>query len=368
VRALGIELLADDEVAGHVARACRNVLSLGGWRMGISADEVNQIADQGRALAERVGDRSSQAVILAAHGTRHGVGGRAGLYYDMARKSVDLLDDDSPLEERIYTGAMVGYSSWCCGRLAEALAAFERVESLAEGDPNAGFELLGFSAWSWASQVQGAALGYLGRFDQADKAAITAIQRSRKHGHTENLCFALLTRNLGALARGSLPEGAPDPREAVLEGMELAEEVGSSYSATLGRVSLGHAYFLVGDFAEAVKESHVALDMMHERNNVLEVLTQTLSTLSESLRRLGDQAGAVDAGRKAVHTAERQPCIADGVRAQTVLGLALIERGDSDHRGEAEACLKGAKTWLDESGARGMGMRVEELEQKLASL
>ena len=144
--------------------------------------------------------------------------------------------------------------------------------------------------------------------------------------------------------------------------------MGSSYSATIARVCLGQAHFLVGDFAEAVKESRVALDMMHERNNVLEVLTQTLSTLSESLRRLGDHAAAVDAGRKAIETAEQQPCIADGVRAQTVLGLALIEQGGSNHRGEAEACLKGAKTWLDESGARGMETRVEELEQKLASL
>jgi hypothetical protein len=30
--------------------------------------------------------------------------------------------------------------------------------------------------------------------------------------------------------------------------------------------------------------------------------------------------------------------------------------------------LKGAKTWLDESGARGMQTRVAELEQKIASL
>jgi len=368
VRALGIELLADDEVAGHVARACRNVLSLGGWRMGISADEVNEIADQGRALAERVGDRSSQAVILAAHGTRHGVGGRAGLYYDMARESVDVLDDGSPLEERIYTGAMVGYSSWCCGRLAEALAAFERVESLAEGDPNAGLELMGFSAWCWAPQQQSMALGYLGRFDEADEASTTAIQRSRKYGHTENLCFALLTRDLGASARGSLAEGAPDPREGVLEGVEIAEEVGSNYSKVVAQVSLARVQLLVGDFAEAAKMARVGLDMMRERDNALETLTQTLSTLSESLRRLGDHAGAIEAGREAVQTAEQQPCIADGVRAQTDLGLALIEQGGSDPRGEAEACLRGAKRWLEESGARGMQARVDELEQKLASL
>jgi tetratricopeptide (TPR) repeat protein len=286
----------------------------------------------------------------------------------MTREAADLLNDDSPLEDRIYTGAMVGYSAWCCGRLAEALAAFERVESLAEGDPNAGFELLGFSAWSWSAQQKSMAFAYLGRFDEANKAAITAVERARKHSHIENLCFALLTQHLGSLARGSLLEGARDPRETALEGMQLIEEVGSSYSATVSRVCLGQAHLLVGDFAEAATESSVALDMMHERNNALEMLTSTLSTLSESLRQMGNHAGAVDAGREAVHTAEQQPCIADGVRAQTVLGLALIEQRGSNHRGEAEACLRGAKAWLDESGARGMEARVEALERKIASL
>ena len=129
-------------------------------------------------------------MILVAHGARYGVGGRADLYYDMTRQAVALLDNDSPLEERIYTWTGVGYSAWCRGRTSEALAAFEQVESLAEDNPNAGFELSGFSAWTWASHMQAMALAFLDRPDEADEAASAAIGRC----HSWSLASTVWTR------------------------------------------------------------------------------------------------------------------------------------------------------------------------------
>jgi class 3 adenylate cyclase/tetratricopeptide (TPR) repeat protein len=367
VRSLGAELLEEDEVAGHVARASRMVLSLGGWRMGISAEEVNAIAEQGRALAERIGDRSCQAVILAAHGARRGLGGRAGLYYDMAKEALALLDDDCPLEDRLYCRTMLGYSAWCCGRVSEALESFQQAQRLAEGDPNAGFELSGFSAWTWSQHMQSMALNYLGRFDEAERASNAAIQLGRQHGQSENLGWALLTSFLGHLLRDELPEGVQDPRELAVQASEIAEEVGSNYSLTIAEAFLGHAHYLAGDFEQAVEAQRRTLRRMEERENALEARTFAQSTLSESLRKLGDLEGAIEAARAAVSAATEQPCIADGVRAQVVLGLALLERNAPDERTEAETCLEGARAWLEESGALGLKTRVEELEQKLGA-
>jgi class 3 adenylate cyclase/tetratricopeptide (TPR) repeat protein len=371
VRALGSELLDDDDVAAHVARACRTILSLGGWRMGISADQVNEIANQGRSLAERVGDVSSQAVILAAHGARHGVGGRQDLYYKMAREALALLDDDWKLEERVYAWTSVGYSAWCCGRTVEALSAFEQVESLSEGNPNVGFGLSGFSAWTWSAHMQSFALGYLGRLDEVEPAVGAAIALARKYNQTENLGWALLCRANSWLAAGSVPESSPDPREAALEAMEIALEVGGSYSTVVANANLGHAHLMMGDFTEAVKAERIALGLMKESRTALEMTSAALSTLSEALRELGDYSEAVDTARRAVEVAEQQPCIADGIRAQTVLGQALIalsENGGPDPRDEVETCLVGAKKWLEESGAYGMAPRIAELEQRLSSL
>jgi hypothetical protein len=97
-------------------------------------------------------------VILNAHGTRHGTGGRVARYYEMTRQARSLLDDDSPLEERIFISVGVGYSAWVCGRVGEAQESFEHVERLAKGDPNAGFSLVGFSAWTWSLHQQSMAL------------------------------------------------------------------------------------------------------------------------------------------------------------------------------------------------------------------
>jgi hypothetical protein len=134
---------------------------------------------------------------------------------------------------------------------------------------------------------------------------------------------------------------------------------------------MAHAQLLMGDFADAVRTVRSALELMSESKTAIESKTGALSTLSESLRALGDHAAAVEAGREAVEVARRQPHIAEGVRAQTVLGEALIaasQNGGPDPWNEVEACLDGARQWLEESGARGMLPRVNALEERLASL
>ncbi len=122
----------------------------------------------------------------------------------------------------------------------------------------------------------------------------------------------------------------------------------------------------MGDFAQAEKASRQALEAMGERGTGVESQTETLAILSESRRALGDLPGAIDAARNAVETAAQQPCIANGIRAQVALGLALLEEGGVDAQSQAETCLRGATTWLEESGARGLEPRVRELEQQLA--
>jgi class 3 adenylate cyclase len=365
VRELGASLLEEDEVARHVARACRMVLSLGGWRMGISADEVNAIAEQGGALAERIGDRSSQAVILNAQGARYGTGGHPDRYYEMTHRARTLLDDDSPLEEQITVWIGVSYSAYCCGRTREAYEGFQHLERLAKGDPNGGFELVGFSAWTWSLHQQSVALNQLGRFEEAARLSNAAIQLARQHGQNENLCWALLTSINGSIILGKVPEGTPDPREPVVQAAEIAEELGSSYSTTISRAYLGHAHWLAGDFEQAAETERAALRLMEEKQNALDGLTSVQSTLSESLRELSDLDGAIEAARAAVRTATEQPCIADGIRAQVALGLALLARGGAEDRVEAKACLKGARAWLEESGALGYRERVAELERRL---
>jgi hypothetical protein len=47
-------------------------------------------------------------------------------------------------------------------------------------------------------------------------------------------------------------------------------------------------------------------------------------------------------------------------------GVALLARGGPDDRAEAEACLTGARAWLEESGAAGYAGRVAELDARLA--
>ena len=172
-------------------------------------------------------------------------------------------------------------------------------------------------------------------------------------------------------ARGHRQARCPPKRQRSHDVELDASVTHESHGQSMHGVAFRHPIALV--FTEQTTRPHVgtALELMDENRTGLEMRTSALSTLSESLRQLGDYTGAVEAARKAVETAQQQPCIADGIRAQTVLGTALIAlngNGGPDPRDEVKACLSSAAEWLEESGALGMEPRIRELEQRLASL
>ena len=117
---------------------------------------------------------------------------------------------------------------------------------------------------------------------------------------------------------------------------------------------------------QAIAAADRALKLMQERNTAIEMKTVVLTLRSEALRGLGDLPGAIEAGREAVDVARRQPCIADGIRAQVTLGLALLDSEEDTASDEAVMCLEGANAWLKESGACGFASHVRELEDRLA--
>ena len=123
-----------------------------------------------------------------------------------------------------------------------------------------GRELVGFSPLIWAETVAAWTLAQAGRFDECWPRAERAIRMAREHGAQENLGWALGGLSLCAyLARGTSRVPVTDVRRAALEGVEIAEAVGSRYSQIMASSHLAIALFLSGDYGASEERFTEAL-------------------------------------------------------------------------------------------------------------
>jgi len=191
VLALTDGLDASDERSALRLDACQSLLIQGGWRVGLSSEEVEQLFTEGRELTTRSADADKTIGLYIGYATVVGLGGDVRRYHEIARETFDLIDARvSPGPTAILLVAM-SYSSFCLGRLRNALEFAERVPSAVKGDPNAGIETAGFSALGWSFQqraVQGALLGCL---DDARVLLREAIRLARSRDPGDVLIWSL---------------------------------------------------------------------------------------------------------------------------------------------------------------------------------
>ena len=370
VRDLGTPLAGDDdEIAQLCLRACRAILLLGGWRLGVSDSAVRALTDQARSLAERFGDRTALATLLSAESISTGLlrGDMRG-FYEKQRAARALLGEDASREDRIFVHTSVVFSTYVIGRVAEAVPLFDELIELGAGDPRAGLAGIGFGIIAWGQSMGSQALAMAGRFDEAAERNEQAIRLARKHGLSENLGWALGASAQIALWAGSVLTGAPDPRAAAVESLEHAEDVGASRARELGLLYLACAERFVGNFEAADRNAAEALDLIREEGTGQDYRVALISTRSVAQRELGNAVGALELAREAVDLAERQPCLHWGIDARLALARAWLAVEGPAAREDVEACLERASEWLGESGARAFEPQILEVRAELAGV
>ena len=370
VRDLGTPLAGkDDEIARLCLLACRAILQLGGWRLDFSEAQVRALGEQGRVLAERLGDHTALATLLASESTSMAtLRGDLRGHYEASRAARALLGEDASREDRILVHFGVAFSTWAMGRVAEALPLFDEAVELGAGDPRAGFGSVGFGIIAWGHMHTSQLLALAGRFDESAERLEQAIRLARQLGLSENLGWALGASGQCALLAGSVLVGAPDPRAAAVESLELLEGVGDSFSRVVGRWCLAGAERFAENFEAADRIAAEALDLVREAGTGQELVVPLISTRSIAQRERGNTAGALELAREAVDIAERQPCIHFGIDARLALARALLAVDGPAAREDVEAGLARASEWVDESGARAFEPQMLEVRAELAEV
>ena len=364
VRELGRSL---DDLDSKESRllACRNILAGGTWRLGMTEEEMRDMLDEGRALARELRRPAAIAAMLVGVAAHAGVLGRVETALEIAMEASAMINNEMDRSEiaAIETGR--AYWLLSSGRLGAALAAFDQIIEISQGDPDIGREIVGYSPLIWSETLASWALACTGNFAECWPRAERAVRLAREHQAQENLGWALgiLAREVH-LAGGAFGSPLGDHRSAALQAVEIAEAGGSRYSQIHASVSLAIAHFLSGDFNASTETFTTALEQSQSARTALEVRPYHLAVFADLCLARGDAARAISRAREAIEIADADGSWFMSALGRTVLADALV---CSDAPGsEITAVVTTARQFVDKSGGNSLLPRLRVAEARLA--
>jgi class 3 adenylate cyclase/tetratricopeptide (TPR) repeat protein len=362
---LSADLPDREEIAMLRLAICQSI-STRSFRIGLSEEEMSDLAAEGRRLAEQLGDRGALISLIGGEGMRRGHKGDMRRYYELAREAAAVDAPSVDLDVRVFSQCIVAYPAHCTGRLAEALAALERVLLLSGGDPRVGFGSAGFSFVGVGHQLISLTQTLLGRYDEGCLELIRGLRFCREHELTEQLGWTLNVATYLAWMTGGTPSGAPECRAAAIESVEMADRQEISNSRVAARVGLTLAHRAMGDHAACAEASRETIALGEELGASVEWSFLPYSCLAHALREQGDARGAVEAATQSVALADRIGQKGWGIDALLALALAVLAAEESAAAERAEAHLARADEWLAETGARAFEPMILEARAELA--
>jgi len=357
--------LDDAEGKASRLRACCAIVTGGGWRLGMSEDEVQECLDEARALAQELGHPEAIAAPLAGYAAMLTVQGRNAEAIEIVDEARGMLSDDMDASARLFVEGVGSFTELVAGRVRVALETCGRMAQRAGGDPQFGRGLTGFSPLIWAEMQSAWALAWAGRFDECWARTDRALRMAREHGDKETLCWTLGQNACCAyLARG--PSGTPvkDLRIAALEAVEIAEAVGSPYSQITASSWLAVALLVRGDIEASEEQFTHALAQARSAGTSLDWHGIYLAAWADAGLARGDAEAAITRAREGIEWADAAGARFQAALARTVLADALEGAGVPAH--EIAPVLAQAHALVRETGGDSLLPRLREVEARLA--
>jgi len=231
--------------------------------------------------------------------------------------------------------------------------------------PQVGRELSGFSPLILADRNGAWMLAQEGRFDECWPRLERAIRMAREHAAKENLGFALGGLSLCAyLARGTSRVPVADLRRACLEGMEIAEALGSWYSQIVASYALATACFVNGDYEACEERFTEALAQARDAGTALEWQSYYLAVFADACLARGDAEAAIARAREGIEAADAGGAWFQAALARAALVDALVRAGAPEN--QVAPVIAAARDLVRKSGGDSLLPRLREAETRLA--
>jgi class 3 adenylate cyclase/tetratricopeptide (TPR) repeat protein len=318
------------------------------WREGIGEEETAHAFAEGKALANRLDDRSLLARVYNGYGPVRGFAGDLAEYVRLSSEAVRLADET--VDARLRVGLRIGlaYSLFQNGRLSEALRVIDRACQLSMNDPSVGAEVVGFRPYPLFCGMRAGVLAEMGRFEESSQDLERALELGHENLEPEALSWIYAYGAMLAEERGDRQEALA----SAVRATDLAEKVGSPADRGLAHFILGRARVLNEDWNEATAALNHALSIAREAGTGSLWDPSTLAALARAHLATGEFDRARSAADQAVLLAEQRGAKVWEIEAQLAVAhvLARTERGDAAQA--IEQALKRAADRIEETAAR----------------
>jgi class 3 adenylate cyclase/tetratricopeptide (TPR) repeat protein len=370
VLVLTAELPEGEERTGLRLGACTTVLIQGGWRLGLSGEQTEALFVEGRALAARAGDNDARLILINGYAARVGLAGGDVRRYDaLAREAHPLVDESTSPAVHGLTLLGRAYSSFLLGQIDEALRLAAEMPEVLAGDLQLGLDLVGFSllAWSWQNRAE--QLACRGRLDDARACQREAERLAHAGDVGEVLVWVRLNEVVIGSTAGERDERVLEElRRGAFEALELAEQIGSSFSRVLSHMRLGAARALHGEWEDAVRACETALQISSEHQTCLEWESEILYQLAEARLGAGDLPAAQTAAEEGIRLARERGQLYFEALNHLARARVLRRARGADARDEIEQTLDRALVLVEETNGRSIEPQLLEERARLSNL
>jgi len=337
----------DSKEVQTLALAARwRMLNLG-WRIGLDEATARRLFDEGRDLAQRLGDAPGHVGMLLFFGITRMMAGAIeealGIFAD-ARRLAEQCDDPTLVLETLGPPIHAYISA---GRLNQALEDAEAGIAALRTRPEAGREMFGLTPSLYLRCCRGEILLLQGYAEEGQQE-LEAVARDARS--TED--YEILGWSLGSLARTAALEGDVSTAMARMsECVELAEQAGALSSRVRAALNMSLVDIARGAYTDAVASVEAVLPMARERRIGLDHEPFLLACQAEALARDGRSGDALPIAKEAVARAERYGTRLWEIPARLSLARALSAT-DTGHGGAMKRELETARGLIDQTGAR----------------
>jgi class 3 adenylate cyclase/tetratricopeptide (TPR) repeat protein len=331
-----------------------------GWRLGMPPEEAEALGSEAAAIAKRVGDLRSLALLQMLASARPGVVRHANEWTAGASEAARIADESGDRDLRVAMRAAGAYSYLCAGRYEECERMVEEALDLAEDDPAAGAGIVIGCPAAWCQMAKAIVAIERYRLDDADAllAKGQRIAADREDAETESWIRGMQARLLWM-------QGDADSAVALAQrNCELADRLGDVFSRTLAIGNLALSRIEAGDHEGAVDAIERAQRLFHSAMpEGGEGETWRAAVHAEALLGSGRAREALEQAEHAAARGRRDGMLWSLPMALRVLGLARRACGVEG----AESALDEAEALAKETGSELNLRAIEEAREAIAA-
>ncbi len=219
------------------------------WRLGMERERVARLEGEAEAIARRVGDLRSLALLQMLRFARPGLEQTTTEWIAGVAEAKRLADESGDHHLRVAIRAAGAYAYLCAARFEDLDRAADEVLELAGDDHSVGAGIIIGSPVAWAFGAKAIVRREREELAECERLLERGLQIAEEQGDPETASW-----NRGTKTLLFAMQGKPDAGVAVgRRNCDLTERLGDVFSRSLALGNLGTAQLAAEDYEEALK-------------------------------------------------------------------------------------------------------------------